>query len=51
MLDERSLRVYEKRWRKRLGPEIRAGLAFRAIAGRLNDSAIDALFDVAPPTA
>ncbi len=46
-LDESSLRVYEKRWRKRLGPEIRAGLAFRAIAGRLNDPAIDALFDVA----
>jgi digeranylgeranylglycerophospholipid reductase len=46
-LDEFSLRVYEKRWRKRLGPEIRAGLAFRAIAGRLNDAAIDALFDVA----
>jgi len=47
VLTERTLRVYEKRWRKRLGPEIRAGLAFRAIAGRLNDSAIDALFDVA----
>ena len=46
-LDERRLRAYEARWRERLGPEIRAGLAFRAIAGRLNDSAIRALIELA----
>jgi digeranylgeranylglycerophospholipid reductase len=42
-----ALRPYETRWRRRLEPEIRAGLAFRAIATRLTDPAIDALFELA----
>mgnify|MGYP002631708688 CR=1 FL=1 len=46
-LDARRLRAYEVRWRERLGPEIRAGLAFRAIASRLDDSAISTLIQLA----
>ena len=46
-LRARSLRAYERRWRQRLGSEIRAGLAFRAVAARLSDRAIDALIDIA----
>jgi digeranylgeranylglycerophospholipid reductase len=41
------LRTYEQRWRARLGPEIRAGLAFRAVASRLSDGAIDTLVELA----
>ena len=41
------LHEYERRWRARLWPEIRAGLAFRAMATRLNDRAIDALVELA----
>lgn len=41
------LREYERRWRARLWPEIRAGLAFRTMAARLNDRAIDALVELA----
>jgi len=41
-----GLKVYERRWRARLGPEIRAGLAFRAIASRLTDGAIDRLIEL-----
>ena len=46
-IDAATLRTYEQRWRARLGPEIRAGLAFRAVASRLNDRAIDALVELA----
>ena len=35
------LKEYERRWRARLGAEIRVGLAFRAVASRLNDVAVD----------
>jgi flavin-dependent dehydrogenase len=42
-----ALEEYERRWRARLGAEIRAGLAFRAIASRLGDRAIDALVELA----
>jgi geranylgeranyl reductase family protein len=41
------LKEYERRWRKRLGPEIRAGLAFRAVASRLHDHAVDRLMELA----
>lgn len=41
------LRRYEAAWRDRLGAEIRIGLAFRALASRLNDHAIDALVELA----
>lgn len=46
-LDATALREYERRWRQRLWPEIRAGLAFRKMAIRLNDRAIDALVELA----
>ena len=45
-LDARQLSAYETRWRERLGPEIRAGLAFRTIAARLDDHAISALVEL-----
>jgi flavin-dependent dehydrogenase len=46
-LRETALRAYESRWRERLGAEIRIGLAFRTLASRLNDRAIDALIELA----
>ena len=46
-LDARSLARYEARWKQRLGQEIRVGMAFRRIAARLDDQAIDALVDLA----
>jgi flavin-dependent dehydrogenase len=45
-LDAAALRRYESRWRRRLGHEIRMGLAFRRIASRLSDESIDALIDL-----
>jgi flavin-dependent dehydrogenase len=45
-LDAGGLKSYETRWRARLGAEIRAGLAFRAIAARLDDRAIDQLVEL-----
>ena len=41
------LREYERRWRARLWPEIRAGLAFRAMASRLSDRTIDKVVELA----
>jgi flavin-dependent dehydrogenase len=46
-LDASSLSRYEARWRKRLGQEIRVGLAFRRIASTLNDESIDSLIELA----
>jgi digeranylgeranylglycerophospholipid reductase len=46
-LGESRLRRYETQWRGRLGGEIRIGLAFRTLASRLNDGAIDALIELA----
>jgi geranylgeranyl reductase family protein len=46
-LTSRDLRVYEERWRAMLGPDIRAGLAFRALATRIGDRGISALVEVA----
>ena len=46
-LDARSLSVYETRWREQLGPDIRVGLAFRAVAARLSDRSIRALVELA----
>jgi geranylgeranyl reductase family protein len=46
-LAARHLRIYETRWRERLGPEIRAGLAFRAVASRVSDRGINALVELA----
>lgn len=38
---------YEKRWRERLGPDIRAGLAFRRLASRIDDRGVRALLELA----
>lgn len=46
-LAERDLRQCEDGWRARLGPDIRAGLAFRALATRIGDRGIQALIEVA----
>jgi digeranylgeranylglycerophospholipid reductase len=46
-LDGQSLKAYERSWRARLGPEIRAGLTFRAVASRLADGAVDRLIELA----
>ena len=46
-LGANRLKEYERRWRARLGPEIRAGLAFRAVAARLNDVTVDQLIELA----
>lgn len=41
------LAKYESRWRKRLGQEIRVGLAFRRLAARLSDDSIDEILELA----
>lgn len=46
-LDETFLGRYERDWRRRLGQEIRVGLAFRRLASGLNDESIDALIALA----
>ena len=46
-LDAESLRAYETQWRERLGPELRAGLAFRTLAARFDNRAVDALLELA----
>jgi geranylgeranyl reductase family protein len=45
--DAAALKTYEDLWQARLGPEVRAGLAFRAVAARLDDGAVDALLELA----
>ena len=45
--DAATLRGYETEWQARLGPELRAGLAFRTLAARFDDRAIDALLELA----
>ena len=45
--DAATLRGYETLWQSRLGPELRAGLAFRTLAARFDDRAIDALLELA----
>ena len=42
-----ALRAYETRWRERLGAELRAGLAFRTLAARFDNRAVDALLELA----
>ena len=46
-LSRESLRSYETRWRARLGPELRAGLAFRTLVARFDNRAVDALLELA----
>ena len=45
--DAATLRSYESQWRSRLGPELRAGMAFRTLAARFDDNAVDALLELA----
>lgn len=42
-----GLARYERAWRRRLGHEIRVGLAFRRIAARLSDDSIDEIIELA----
>lgn len=42
-----ALAQYERCWRRRLGQEIRVGLAFRRIAARLSDDSIDEIIELA----
>ena len=46
-LEADDLAVYQRRWRRRLGPEFQAQLALRMLAQRLTDPEIDSLFDLA----
>jgi geranylgeranyl reductase family protein len=46
-LDDDRLSEYQRAWRKRFGPELRAQLALRMLAQRLSDAEIDAFFDLA----
>jgi len=46
-LKAENLAIYERRWRKRLGSELRWQLLLRRIAHRLSDEDIDKLFDLA----
>ena len=46
-LDASQLRKYEAAWQRRLGQEIRIGLAFRRIAASLTDESIDDLIELA----
>jgi len=46
-LDAASLGLYERRWRKRIGSELRWQLVLRRIAHRLSDDDIDGLFELA----
>jgi len=46
-LNAESLAIYERRWRKRLGSELRWQLLLRRVAHRLSDDDIDALFELA----
>ena len=46
-LKAEHLAIYERRWRKRLGSELRWQLLLRRIAHRLSDDDLDALFELA----
>jgi flavin-dependent dehydrogenase len=46
-LRDTRLRSYEVQWRERVGAEIRIGLAFRMLAARMNDRAINAVVELA----
>jgi geranylgeranyl reductase family protein len=46
-LRDACLKRYETEWRSRLGADIRIGLAFRTLASRMNDRAIDAVIELA----
>jgi flavin-dependent dehydrogenase len=45
--DAAALKPYESLWQARIGPELRAGLAFRTLVSKFDDRAIDALLELA----
>jgi digeranylgeranylglycerophospholipid reductase len=45
--DAAALKPYEALWQARIGPELRAGLAFRTLVSRFDDRAVDALLELA----
>ncbi len=45
-LDASALRTYEVQWRDRIGAELRVGLAFRTLAARFDNVAVDALLEL-----
>jgi geranylgeranyl reductase family protein len=46
-LDAITLARYQSLWQKRLGPELKAQYSLRELAERMDDTEIDALFDLA----
>jgi geranylgeranyl reductase family protein len=46
-LSEADLKGYEAKWRQRLGADIRIGLAFRRLAERFDDRAINSVIELA----
>jgi geranylgeranyl reductase family protein len=46
-LDAATLATYQTRWQHRLGPELDAQYSLRELAERMDDTEIDALFDLA----
>jgi geranylgeranyl reductase family protein len=46
-VEAEHLSLYERRWRKRLGPELDAQLSLRRLAHRLDDVDIDGIFELA----
>lgn len=46
-LDAGELSRYQKRWSERLGPDIRAGLAFRRLLSRMDDRRLQAVMELA----
>ena len=46
-LDASTLARYQKRWQRRLGPELKAQFSLRSSPNACDDDEIDALFDLA----
>ena len=46
-LGRETLKTYEDRWRRQLGPELRAQLALRMLSRRLGDDDVEAMFELA----
>ncbi|MDQ3419067.1 MAG: hypothetical protein M3541_09830, partial [Acidobacteriota bacterium] len=46
-LGSSSLKAYERAWKARLGPELKAQLRLRLLSQRLEDDDVDAFFELA----
>jgi flavin-dependent dehydrogenase len=46
-LEAARLSIYQQRWSARIGPDIRAGLAFRRLVSRLDDRRLHAVMELA----